>query len=69
MLFSLSGTFGTESSPVALTFSQLYWISAIVFLVGSIVSGTARVVVRTFDPNELWNVLEKYRVSTKIYML
>ncbi|XP_044744932.1 malformin synthetase mlfA-like [Coccinella septempunctata] len=63
LLLVLSGTFGTVSTPVALTFSQLYWISAIVFLIGSTVSGTSRVIMSTFYPDELWTMIGKYRIT------
>ncbi|XP_045464647.1 4-coumarate--CoA ligase 1-like [Harmonia axyridis] len=63
LLLVLSGLFGNVPSPVALTFSQLYWISANVFLIGATVSGTARVIMKTFNPNELWKVVDKYKIT------
>ncbi|RZB38699.1 4-coumarate--CoA ligase 1-like, partial [Asbolus verrucosus] len=48
---------------VNLYYSSLYWISAALFLTGTVLSGTARVVCKNFDPQEIWRIIDKYKVS------
>ncbi|CAH1119888.1 unnamed protein product [Phaedon cochleariae] len=52
-----------NSGPVSLSYASLYWISAVLFLTATISSGGARLVCSTFDPSELWDLIEKYRLS------
>ncbi|CAG9855968.1 unnamed protein product [Phyllotreta striolata] len=49
---------------VTLSYATLYWISSIVFLVGILQSGGAKVIHAKFDPIKIWHLIEQYRVST-----
>lgn len=46
-----------------LYFSNLYWISAAIYLFISIFDGGARLICREFDPNTILKIIEKYRVT------
>ncbi|EEZ99576.2 uncharacterized protein LOC655644 [Tribolium castaneum] len=50
-------------TSVSLYYSSLYWISAVLFLTATILSGTARVICKSFDPTQIWKILDKYKVS------
>ncbi|XP_044268934.1 4-coumarate--CoA ligase 1-like [Tribolium madens] len=50
-------------TSVSLYYSSLYWISAVLFLTASVLSGTARVICQSFDPTQIWKILDKYEVS------
>lgn len=47
---------------VFLYYSSLYWISAVVFLSGTIITGSSRLICKTFDPAALWHLIETYKV-------
>ncbi|KAK9878017.1 hypothetical protein WA026_020645 [Henosepilachna vigintioctopunctata] len=62
LLVILSGDTGDDENPVIMTFTELYWISSIDFLMAALVGGIARVIAANYDPEELWGHIEKYRV-------
>ncbi|XP_060519652.1 uncharacterized protein LOC132697911 [Cylas formicarius] len=51
------------SNGVVLSYSSLYWISAVMNLVACTILGAARVICKSFDPLETWKIIDKYKVS------
>ncbi|KAG5877740.1 hypothetical protein JTB14_005975 [Gonioctena quinquepunctata] len=51
------------SGTVHLTYASLYWISTVLLLTIMIYEGGARVLCLEFDPEEVWLLLAKYRVT------
>ncbi|KAF2893286.1 hypothetical protein ILUMI_12887 [Ignelater luminosus] len=51
------------NTNVFLAFSSLYWISSILILTSSILTGGCRVIAPKYDPSTVWNLLEKYKVT------
>lgn len=54
-----------DHQPVTLIYSNLYWISGTLSLLGSVFSGCIRLMCREFVPRETWNYIEKYRVRSE----
>ncbi|XP_030753772.1 4-coumarate--CoA ligase 1-like [Sitophilus oryzae] len=52
-----------NSNSIIVLFSTLYWVSAVLHLSGTILCGAARLICRSFDPNDLWIYLDKYKVT------
>lgn len=49
------------------SFSALYWLTGIIFLVGGTLYGSKRVITRkTFDPDFMLHVLQKYKVTNTL---
>ncbi|KAL1517921.1 hypothetical protein ABEB36_001620 [Hypothenemus hampei] len=51
------------SDEIILSYSSLYWISATMLLTCAIVTGSARVICQKFDPEQIWILLDKYKVT------
>ncbi|KAL1517919.1 hypothetical protein ABEB36_001619 [Hypothenemus hampei] len=51
------------SNEVILSYSSPFWVSAAMLLTCAIVTGSARVICQKFDPEQIWIILEKYKVT------
>ncbi|CAH1285914.1 unnamed protein product, partial [Diabrotica balteata] len=49
---------------IYLSYSTLYWISAVVYQLAAIIIGGAKVTVQKMDPHETWKLIDKYKVTT-----
>ncbi|XP_050517592.1 uncharacterized protein LOC126892162 isoform X2 [Diabrotica virgifera virgifera] len=58
LLLPICGSIGT----IYLTYSTLYWISAVLYQLAGIIIGGAKVTVQKMDPHETWKLIDKYKV-------
>ncbi|KAL3275082.1 hypothetical protein HHI36_019854 [Cryptolaemus montrouzieri] len=63
LLFTFSGLYGSSRQPVSMSFGQLYWISSVIFLMSTTLSGIARVIKETYEADKVWKIIEKYKVN------
>ncbi|XP_023311197.1 4-coumarate--CoA ligase 1-like isoform X1 [Anoplophora glabripennis] len=55
---------GNTRESVLLTYTTLYWLSAVFMVLKSIVEGCARVVCKQFDPAAMCRLIEKYKITS-----
>ncbi|XP_050517591.1 uncharacterized protein LOC126892162 isoform X1 [Diabrotica virgifera virgifera] len=60
LLLPICGSIGT----IYLTYSTLYWISAVLYQLAGIIIGGAKVTVQKMDPHETWKLIDKYKVTS-----
>ncbi|GJQ77865.1 hypothetical protein Trydic_g16118 [Trypoxylus dichotomus] len=56
------GSFGFNTYR-SLVFTSLYWISSVFIFVQSVLSGSARILYKSFNSDEVWKAIDKFKVT------